>query len=152
MASREHSRSSERSDGSWPAVLSSVGHISVSPSEADIFVVPPGTPAAADWHSKVQNGAALILEGSSPLAASFGFRARSETVSVIHVVDVHNPALPVIWSKSVEMPRFDLPKEARVFATERWTGAPLIAGLRVGSGAVLWVGTHPGQNGYERFP
>ncbi len=138
--------------GSWPAVLSSVGHIAVPAAEADIFVALPGTPPAADWRSKVQNGAALILEGSSPLAASFGFRPREEAISVIHLVDVHNPALPVIWSKSVEIPRYDLPGNARVFAKERWTGAPLIAGLRVGSGAVLWVAADPGPNGYERFP
>ena len=138
--------------GSWPAVLSSVGHIAGPATEADIFVAPPGTPAAADWRNKVQNGAALILEGSSPLATSFGFRPRPETVSVIHVVDVHNPALSVIWSKSVELPRSDVPENARVFAKDRWTGAPLIAGLRVGSGAVLWVAADPGPNGYERFP
>jgi hypothetical protein len=138
--------------GSWPAVLSSVGHIAAPVSQADIVVAPPGTPAAADWRNKVQNGAALILEGPSPLAFSFGFRPRMETVSVIHLVDVHNPDLPVIWSKSVEMPRFDLPEKARVFAKDRWTGAPLIAGLRVGSGAVLWVAANPGPSGYERFP
>ena len=63
--------------GSWPAVLSSVGHIAGPAAEADIFVALPGTPPAADWRSKVQNGAAMILEGSSPLAASFGFRPRA---------------------------------------------------------------------------
>jgi hypothetical protein len=138
--------------GSWPAVLSSVGHIAGPAAEADIFVVPPGTPAATDWRTKVQNGSALILEGSSPLAVSFGFRPGREAISVIHLVDVHNPALPVIWSQSVEMPRYDVPESARVFAKDRWTGAPLIAGLRVGSGAVLWVAIDPGRNGYERFP
>jgi hypothetical protein len=138
--------------GSWPAVLSSVGHVPGSAASADIFVAPPNTAAAADWQAKVKAGAALILEGSSPLAASFGFKARAESVPVIHLVDVHNPALPVIWSRQVELPRTDAPAEARVFTKERWTGAPVVAGYRLGAGAVLWVALQPGQTGYERFP
>jgi hypothetical protein len=138
--------------GSWPAVLSSVGHISGPAASADIFVAPPDTPTSADWDARVQKGAALILEGPSPLAASFGFRPRAETVSVIHLIDVHNAALPIVWNKAIELPRYDIPADSRVFAQDRWTGAPLVAGLRVGSGAVLWVAANPGPNGYERFP
>ena len=138
--------------GSWPSVLSAAGHVSGPTASADIFVAPPNTPFAADWQRKVKGGAALILEGSSPLAASFGFRPGSDTFSVIHLVDVHNPGLPVIWSKPVEIQRTKIPGSATVFAKERWTGAPLIAGLRLGAGAVLWVGIAPGDAGYERFP
>ena len=76
--------------GSWPAILSSVGHIPAPAASAEIFVAPPGTPASADWRSKVEKGAALILQGTSPLAASFGFKAGADTVSVVHLVDVHN--------------------------------------------------------------
>jgi hypothetical protein len=138
--------------GPWPLLLSAGGHFQAPPASAEIFVAPPGTPASADWKSKVEKGAALILEGSSPLAASFGYRPRTETLSVVHLVDIHNPALPVIWEKPIELPRYDAPPGARVFAKERWTSAPVIAGSRVGSGAVLWVAASPGQNGYERFP
>ncbi len=138
--------------GSWPAILSSAGHIGAPAASAEIFVAPPGTPASADWKSKVEKGAALILEGTSPLAASFGYKARSETVSVVHLIDVHNVSLPVIWERAIELPRYDVPADARVFAKDRWTSAPLIAGARVGSGAVLWVAANPGENGYERFP
>ena len=42
--------------------------------------------------------------------------------------------------------------EAQVFARERWTGAPLIAGFKRGAGAVLWVAAPPGERGHERFP
>src|SRR5881392_1252315 len=78
--------------GSWPAVLSSVGHVPGHPANADVFVALPNTPASPDWQGKVSGGAALILEGASPLAASFGIKPRADngTVSVIHVVDVHN--------------------------------------------------------------
>jgi hypothetical protein len=138
--------------GSWPAILSSAGHIAGPAGAADIFVAPPGTAAAADWQNKVAHGSALILEGSSPLAASFGFHPEPQTVSVVHLVDTHNPSLPVIWSAPIELPRYDLPAGATVFAKDRWTSAPLIAGLHSGSGAVLWVAANPGPNGYERFP
>ena len=136
----------------WPVILSSIGHISGPPASADIIVALPAAPAAAEWKSRIDNGAALILEGSSPLAAGFGFRPQPETVSVVHVVDIHNPLLPIIWSRAIEIPRYEIPPGARVFAKDRWTGAPLVAGFRVGSGAVLWVAASPGPNGYERFP
>ncbi len=138
--------------GAWPAILSSAGHLPAPAGSAEIVVAPPGAPASADWTSKVRKGTALILEGSSPLAASFGYRARTDTVSIVHLLDVHNPSLPIIWEKAVELPRYDVPPDARVFAKDRWTSAPLVAGARVGSGAVLWVATSPGQKGYERFP
>jgi hypothetical protein len=141
--------------GSWPAILSSVGHVAGPAASADIFVALPRTSASADWQRKVKSGATLLLEGASPLAASFGFQPKIETVSVLHVVDVHNPALPVIWSKSVELPRVEFAgdaRQARVFAKDRWTSEPLVAGFKFGAGVVLWVAVRPGQNGYERFP
>jgi hypothetical protein len=97
-------------------------------------------------------GAAVILEGESPLAAEFGFKPGSGTVSCIHIVDEHNPTLPVIWGTAVDIPRYEVPPDARIFAKERWTGAPVIAGYRLGKGAVLWIATSPGASGYERFP
>jgi hypothetical protein len=98
------------------------------------------------------NGAAVILEGSSPLASEFGFRPGNGTISCIHIVDEHNPALPVIWESAVDIPRYEVPTDTRIFAKERWTGAPVIAGYRLGAGAVLWMAATPGASGYERFP
>lgn len=138
--------------GSWPSILSAAGHISVPAAAADIIVAPPNTPALAEWKSKVEKGSALILEGSSPLAASFGYRGQTETVSVVHLVDIHNPSLPIIWEKAIELPRYEVPSDTRIFAKDRWTSAPLIAGQRIGAGAVLWVAASPGPRGYERFP
>lgn len=140
------------SESSWPAVLSSVGHLRGPASTATVFVARPGTPAAADWQQRVNAGATLILEGSSPLAASFGFRPRVETVETVHLVDRHSPKLPVIWEHKTEIPYYDMPKDAQVFAKERWKNAPVTAGMKLGSGAVLWVALDPGKTGYERFP
>ena len=89
--------------GPWPAMLTAVGHLPAPFASANIFVARSGAPASADWTAKVKAGAALILEGPSPLAASFGFGSSAGTLSVIHLVDSHNAALPVIWSKAVEI-------------------------------------------------
>jgi hypothetical protein len=138
--------------GPWPSILAAAGHFPAPAASAEIFVAPPDTVASPDWKSKVERGAALILEGSSPLAQSFGYRAQTETVSVVHLIDIHNPTLPIIWEKALELPRYELPADTRVFAKDRWTSAPLIAGEKIGLGAVLWVAASPGPRGYERFP
>jgi hypothetical protein len=138
--------------GPWPSILSAVGHVPGPVGYADIVVAPGNTPASADWQARVKNGAALILEGPSPLAASLGFKPAIDTVPVIHVVDVHNPTLPVIWQKTLEIQKTEVPAGARVFAKDRWTGQPVVAGFKSGSGAVLWVAAPPGASGYERFP
>ena len=82
----------------------------------------------------------------------FGFRRTQEHARVASLSDVHRPDLPIVWEKPLELPVFDMPAGAQVFARERWTGAPLLAGFRRGAGAVLWVATPPGERGYERFP
>jgi len=92
------------------------------------------------------------VEGESSLAEMFGFRRGKDNVRVSSLVDVHLPKLPIIWEKGLELPIFELPEGARVFARERWTGAPMVAGFRRGAGAVLWLEVPPGEHGYERFP
>src|ERR1022692_4449315 len=99
--------------GPWAAILSAAGHAPSSlAATADIVVAPLNAPASADYRARVMNGAALILEGSSPLASSFGFIATSTAVPAIHIVDEHNPALPVIWSKAIDIPCYEMPAGA----------------------------------------
>ncbi len=138
--------------GAWPAILSSIGLEQKPANMAHIFVARTGAPASNDWTARVEKGAVLILEGESSLAELFGFRRGKENVRVTSLTDVHNPKLPIVWEKGLELPVFELPEGAHVFARERWTGAPMTAGLRRGAGAVLWVAVPPGERGYERFP
>jgi len=68
--------------GSWPAVLSSVGLVLNASAGAGVVVAPGGTSAsAAEWTARVERGAILVLEGESPLAAAFGFRASAKRAS-----------------------------------------------------------------------
>src|SRR6266851_9216534 len=138
--------------GSWPQILSSVGFQPAAAAQSNIFVVRPGAAASPEWHERVERGAYLILEGESAAADQFGFRALKEHVIAGSLIDTRRPKLPIVWEKPLELPRFEVPRQAQVFAKERWTGAPMLAGFRQGTGAVLWVAVNPGEHGYERFP
>jgi hypothetical protein len=138
--------------GAWPAILSSVGFQQQPAALARIFVAREGAPASAEWFGRVERGSVLILEGESSLAEMFGFRPGSSNVKTASLIDVHQPELPIVWEKGLELPVFQVPAAANTFARERWTGAPMMAGARRGAGAVLWVAVPPGERGYERFP
>jgi len=137
--------------GSWPEALSSLGLVSAPIEQARLVVIRPGA-AVGDWAARVEQGTFLILEGASPLAESFGFRATAEIASVRSIVDSRAPDLEIVWEEGLTLARFEVPSQAHVFAHERWGGAPLLAGFKKGKGAVLWVATAPGPHGYSRFP
>jgi len=138
--------------GAWPDILSSIGLQPQPAGVARVFVARSGAAASVEWNARVDNGAILILEGESSLADMFGFRRGKASVRVVSLTDVHRPKLPIVWEKGLELPRFELPEVARIFARERWTDAPMMAGMRRGTGAVLWVAVPPGEHGFERFP
>ncbi|MBZ5585107.1 MAG: hypothetical protein LAQ30_23450 [Acidobacteriia bacterium] len=138
--------------GAWPEILSAIGLQQKPAGMARVFVARTGAAASADWIGRVDKGAVLILEGESPLAEVFGFRRGKNATRVNSITDIHNPGLRTVWEHGLELPVFELPPGARVFARERWGGAPLEAGLRRGAGGVLWVAAPPGEKGYDRFP
>jgi hypothetical protein len=139
--------------GAWPRILSSAGL--VRGAGGVTFV--SGSAAAQDpgaWLARAHSGSVLILEGESATAEAFGFsidRTR-KPVPTRSIVDTHNPKLSIVWERTLDIPRHKLPEKAVVFTRERWDGAPLIAGVRHGSGAALWLAVSPGEKGHERFP
>jgi hypothetical protein len=137
--------------GAWPAILSSIGLQRQPAGVAHIFVARTGAPASSEWNGRVDRGSILILEGGSSLAEMFGFHRGTGNVRVNSLSDVHNPKLPIVWEKGLELPVFTIPEGARIFARERWSGTPMCVGLKRGRGAVLWVAVPPGERGYERF-
>ena len=138
--------------GAWPDILAAVGFQRQPAALAHVFVARTGAPASQEWPGRVERGAVLILEGESSLAALFGFRRGDANAKVNSLTDVHQPRLPIVWERGLELPVFKVPSAARVFARERWSGAPMVAGFRRGAGSVLWVAAPPGERGYERFP
>ena len=143
--------------GPWPKILSSVGFTPATGGPTNLFVVRSGAPAATpaaiqQWVRRLEQGSLIVLEGESDLAEALGFKPKEQHVVVRSIVDVHAPKLPIVWEKALDLRQFDLPKDAVVFARERWDGAPLMAAVRRGSGAALWIAVTPGAQGYERFP
>src|SRR5579863_8716577 len=129
--------------GGWPAILSSIG-LQNATVKGDVEVIPAGAASAeTDWAQRVERGTILIIEGASPLAASFGFRATAQHISVQSIEDLRAPQLRIIWEKAAEVPVFEVSEDARVFARERHEKVPLVAGFRRGSGAVLWIAAPP---------
>lgn len=138
---------------SWPAVLGSIGMTPAADGPARVLVLPAGTAAApATWLPRIEAGALVVLEGDSPLAEAMGIVASPQRVTTRSLVDVTDPKLPVIWEQSLDLHRFTLPAGAKVYAHERWSKAPMMAGIRHGAGAVLWLAVNPGKLGHERFP
>jgi hypothetical protein len=90
----------------WSAILSSIGLQSSAHGDVEVFPAGAAPPADTDWSQRVERGTILILEGASPLAASFGFRAGNQRVSVQSVEDLRAPQLRVIWEQAVEVPVF----------------------------------------------
>ena len=95
---------------------------------------------------------AVFVVGDSPEARSYGFVPTSRQVTVRGITELRNPKLQVIWQEPMQAPVFEMPAAARVFSRERWTGAPLAAGLVANGKPVLWTAVSPGTRGFERFP
>ncbi len=138
--------------GAWPKILASVGFTQSGTSPAGIFVVRAGSTATPAVLDRVRQGAFAIVEGESALAAQLGFQPTNKRIVVRSIVDARAPKLSIVWENELELPIFNVPKEARVFAWERWQRAPVLAGMKLGDGAVLWLASSPGQQGYERYP
>jgi hypothetical protein len=130
----------------WDRILGSIGATNVA-------VVRSGTTGSTkQWLDRIDHGAFVILEGESDLAVALGFQPTEKHVVVRSMVDLRAPSLSIIWEKPLDLRVFEIPKDAVMFAVERWEGAPVLAGIRRGTGAALWMAAPPGKQGYERFP
>ncbi|HEV8039491.1 MAG TPA: hypothetical protein VGP62_11560 [Bryobacteraceae bacterium] len=139
--------------GAWPQILGSIGLTAAAGGPANLVVVRNVAPGSVpQWMQRIQEGEMVVLEGESELAQALGFEAGKKHIVVRSIVDEHAPKLSIVWQTGVDIPVFRVPKDARVFATERWEGAPLEAAVRRGSGVALWIAVQPGSQGYERFP
>ena len=55
----------------------------------------------------------VVVEGENELAAALGFNPGKKHVLVRSIVDQHAPKLPIVWESAVEIPVFEMPKDAR---------------------------------------
>ena len=121
----------------WAETFESVGLTEAKQGSADVVVL--GAGSTGDYRARVERGAIVVLEGDSPVAASFGIRGTAKQVSIRSITDARAPKLGIVWEETVSAARFELPAQATVFAREKWEQAPVLAGFRQGSGAVLWL-------------
>ena len=133
----------------WTAILGSVGITADATREPEIIVA--GSAAPADL-ATLSEDHILILEDTSAAAERLGITANSEQITVRQITDIHAPEMQIIWEQPMSVTRVQLPPDFKVFASEKWKGAPLMAGKRTSHGAVLWLAIGPGSSGIERFP
>lgn len=139
--------------GPWPQILSSIGLAHAAGGPANLFIVRTVAPGSVpQWLQRIEQGGIVVVEGENELTAALGFKPGNKHVLIRSIVDQRAPKLPIVWESGVETPVFETPKEARIFAYERWDHAPVMASVRRGAGAALWIATAPGKEGYERFP
>ena len=91
-----------------------------------------------------EHGVILILEGESPFATAFGFRAGTQPrITTRSVEDLRAPDLRIVWEKALDLPVFEIPSRSpRVRARALAEGAAHCR-LPQGEGAVLWVAAAP---------
>ncbi|HEX4772947.1 MAG TPA: hypothetical protein VH351_19085 [Bryobacteraceae bacterium] len=94
----------------------------------------------------------VVLEGSGSAAQMIGITPTAQPLAIRHIVDSHAPETQIVWQAPVQTVITTIPNDFTIFATERWKGAPVLAGKRTGRGAILWVATDPGASGMERYP
>jgi hypothetical protein len=94
----------------------------------------------------------VVVEGSGVAGQGLGIKPSATKLVVRQIVDMHAPQMQIIWEQPVQILRAQLPADYTVLATEKWSGAPVVAGKRYAHGGVLWVATGPGPSGMERYP
>ena len=140
----------EKTDAaSWDKILGSVGISESKRAQASIVVA--GDTATEDV-AKLADDHILILVGSGPVAAKFGISSSGAALSIRQICDVHAPQMQIIWEQPADAHVSQVPATFQIFATEKWTGSPVLAGMKTPHGAVLWMATQPGPSGIERFP
>lgn len=137
----------------WRRLLKAYGLAAATQNLPEVLVLDGQTKLDGRlFEARVEDGLVLILRGHSGVAKQFGVEAGSGAVVVQQIRDVTRPELPLIWEKEEKLLETKLNASWTVYASERWTQAPVLAGRKLGKGAVLWTATSIGLSGYEKFP
>ena len=154
----------------WGRALESAG-IDAVPHPVDAFLaVPEGSnlivvPAAAALKlnqqqtllliRSVQNGANIILERPSELAAALGILPQESTFIARGITDEYYPTVPIQWGSPDTLMDFDTEFDYVVYASEPASGKPVVIGGEYGAGRYLYFSAHLDvghDGGHGRFP
>ena len=140
----------EKTDSTpWVKILGSVGIAESKTPQSSIVIA--GTEAAGSI-AKLADNDILVLVGSGPAAAEFGITTAGVALSIRQISDIHAPQMQIIWEQPADTRASYVPDSFQIFAKEKWSGTPVLAGKRTSKGAVLWMATQPGASGIERYP
>ncbi|MBV9404479.1 MAG: hypothetical protein JO211_03980, partial [Acidobacteriaceae bacterium] len=62
----------------------------------------------------------VVVEGLGAAAEKLGIAAKTDTVSVRQICDVHGPNMQIIWEEPVTIPNVSVNDGWTVFAKEKW--------------------------------
>ncbi len=134
----------------WKKLLSAVGVTAASGNGAPTIEVVSGS-TNRDLAALAQEHI-LIVEGFGAAAEKLGISVKTDTVAVRQICDVHAPKMQIFWEQPVAVPDLALTENWTTFANEKWKNVPVLAGRKTANGAILWVATAPGDDGFERYP
>jgi hypothetical protein len=125
----------------WATVFGSVG-LKRSTDDATIRVIGTGGGGKATDLAKLDllklaADHIVILEGAVPGLAQLGIKPRTDQISIRQIRDVHAPNTQIIWGEMVLCNGVDLTNDYQVFARDRWSGQPVLAGKKTRQGAIL---------------
>lgn len=141
------------SETGWRRLLKAYGLAPATQVLPDVLVLDGQTKLDPRlFEARVQDGLVLILRGHSGVAKQFGVEVGTNAIEVQQIRDITRPELPLVWEKEEKLLETKLNAAWTVYASERWKNAPVLAGRKLGKGAVLWTATSIGAGGYEKFP
>ena len=135
--------------GPWREIFGALGITEGLNGTTNVVVI--GRDAQVDAAALAENRI-VVLEGTGGTAQRLGIVAKTESVAVRQICDMHAPKMQIFWEQAVSVPQMKLPDGFTVFASERWKDAPVLAGKRTAHGGLLWMATAPGPSGIERYP
>lgn len=138
--------------GPWAKIFEAVGVGQAKAGEGESAAIVVVGPEEQIDITALSVNHLVVVEGCGVAAQSLGIKPGTTSVTVRQIADTHAPQMQIIWEQPVKLTAVQLPADFTVLTTEKWTGAPLVAGKRYAHGGVLWVATGPGPSGMERYP
>jgi hypothetical protein len=133
----------------WTRILGAIGIGASKSQNAEILIAGPESAVDLAAASERQ---LVVIEGLGRAAEGLGISQKPNHISIRQISDVRAPGMQIFWQPALDVPEAVLPPGFEVFAKEKWTGAPVLAGKKTAAGAILWLATNPGPGGYERYP
>ncbi len=134
--------------GPWTGIFASMGlTVDTAPK---VLVLRPDSGVPSDLGARIEAGLIVVIEANTAAAAALGVTV-SGTVTVRRELDSRATDRMMVWEEAIPVLKAELPATATVFSQDRWSGTPLMAGWRRGTGGVLWLAAPVPSNGYARF-